>query len=100
MRLVKYLAHSGVASRRRAEVLTRAGRGRLGGQIVPRPARNVEIGDDVRVDGHAVVPEGREVWVVNKPIDVISTADEPGKRVAIVDLVDSTARLYPVGRLD
>jgi 23S rRNA pseudouridine2605 synthase len=38
--------------------------------------------------------------MVNKPLDVISTADEPGKRVAVVDLVDSTARLYPVGRLD
>jgi 23S rRNA pseudouridine2605 synthase len=47
-----------------------------------------------------VVPEGREVWMVNKPLDVISTADEPGKRMAVVDLVDSPARLYPVGRLD
>jgi 23S rRNA pseudouridine2605 synthase len=68
--------------------------------VVTDPARGVEIGDDVRVDGHAVVPEGREVWMVNKPLDVISTADEPGRRMAVVDLVDSPARLYPVGRLD
>jgi len=100
MRLAKYLAHSGVASRRKAEVIIDAGRVRVGGQIVTDPATNVEIGDDIRVDGHAVVPEGHEVWVVNKPLDVISTADEPGKRIAVVDLVDSTARLYPVGRLD
>lgn len=38
--------------------------------------------------------------MVNKPLDVISTADEPGKRIAVVDLVETTARLYPVGRLD
>lgn len=100
MRLAKYLAHSGVASRRKAEVIIDAGRVRVGGQIVTDPATNVEIGEDIRVDGHAVVPEGREVWVVNKPVDVISTADEPGKRMAVVDLVDSSARLYPVGRLD
>ena len=100
MRLAKYLAHSGVASRRKAEVIIGAGRVRVDGQVVTDPAFGVEIGDDIRVDGHPVEPEGREVWMVNKPIDVISTADEPGKRIAVVDLVDSTARLYPVGRLD
>jgi len=100
MRLAKYLAHSGVASRRKAEVIIGAGRVRVDGHLVTDPATGVEVGQDIRVDGHMVVPEGHEVWVVNKPIDVISTADEPGKRVAVVDLVDSAARLYPVGRLD
>jgi len=100
MRLAKYLAHSGVASRRKAEVIIAAGRVRVEGQLVTDPAFGVEVGQDIRVDGHSAVPEGREVWVVNKPLDVISTADEPGKRIAVVDLVDSAARLYPVGRLD
>jgi len=100
MRLAKYLAHSGVASRRKAEKIIAAGRVRVHGQIVTDPAYGVELGQDIRVDGHEVVPEGREVWMVNKPVDVISTADEPGKRMAVVDLVDSPARLYPVGRLD
>ncbi len=100
MRLAKYLAHSGVASRRKAEVIIGAGRVRVEGQLVTDPAFGVEVGQDIRVDGHAAVPEGHEVWVVNKPADVISTADEPGKRTAVVDLVDSSARLYPVGRLD
>jgi 23S rRNA pseudouridine2605 synthase len=67
---------------------------------VTDPAFGVEVGQDIRVDGHSAVPEGHEVWVVNKPVDVISTADEPGKRSAVVDLVVSAARLYPVGRLD
>ena len=100
MRLAKYLAHSGVASRRKAEVIIAAGRVRVEGQLVTDPAFGVEVGQDIRVDGHSAVPEGREVWVVHKPLDVISTADEPGKRIAVVDLVDSAARLYPVGRLD
>ncbi|MCO5315430.1 MAG: rRNA pseudouridine synthase [Solirubrobacterales bacterium] len=100
MRLAKYLAHSGVASRRKAEAIIAAGRVRVAGRKVTDPAFPVEIGDDVRVDGRPAVPEGREVWAVNKPLDVISTADEPGKRIAVVDLVSSGARLYPVGRLD
>jgi 23S rRNA pseudouridine2605 synthase len=44
--------------------------------------------------------EAREVWAVNKPAGVVSTAREPGSRPAVVELVDSGARLYPVGRLD
>jgi 23S rRNA pseudouridine2605 synthase len=52
------------------------------------------------VDGEPVAFEPREVWAVNKPLDVVSTAKEPGRRRAVVDLVDSRARLYPVGRLD
>ncbi len=100
MRLAKYLAHAGVASRRKSEQIIAAGRVRVAGKVVTDPAFGVESGDEIRVDGHQVEPEGREVWMVNKPLDVISTADEPGKRIAVVELVDSKARLYPVGRLD
>jgi 23S rRNA pseudouridine2605 synthase len=60
----------------------------------------VEDGDDVRVDGSPVGAEAREVWAVNKPVGVVSTAREPGGRPAVVSLVDSEVRLYPVGRLD
>ncbi|HNC05220.1 MAG TPA: S4 domain-containing protein, partial [Solirubrobacterales bacterium] len=100
MRLAKYLAHAGVASRRKSEEIVAAGRVRVAGKVITDPAFGVEGGEEVRVDGHQVEPEGREVWMLNKPLDVISTADEPGKRIAVVDLVDSNARLYPVGRLD
>ena len=54
----------------------------------------------MRVDGSPVGAEAREVWAVNKPAGVVSTAREPGERPAVVELVDSRARLYPVGRLD
>jgi len=64
------------------------------------PARDVEEGDEVRVDGSLVGVEAREVWAVNKPVGVVSTARERGGRRAVVELVASPARLYPVGRLD
>ncbi|MGA8924915.1 MAG: S4 domain-containing protein, partial [Solirubrobacterales bacterium] len=100
MRLAKYLAHAGVASRRAAEELIAAGRVRVGGEIVTDPARDVNEGSGVEVDGASVTPEAREVWAVNKPAGVVSTAREPGRRPAITELVDSEQRLYPVGRLD
>jgi len=67
---------------------------------VTDPARDVDAGDDVRVNGSPVGAEEREVWVVNKPAGVVSTAREPGSRPAVVELVETKARLYPVGRLD
>ena len=100
MRLAKFLAHGGVASRRQAEKIVASGRITVGGEVVTDPARDVGDGDDVRVDGSPVGTEALEVWAVNKPVGVVSTAKEPGDRPAVVALVDSPARLYPVGRLD
>ena len=100
MRLVKYLAHSGVASRRAAERLIADGRVSVAGAVVRDPARDVDHESGVEVDGRPVSPEPREVWVVNKPPGVTSTAREPGRRQAVVELIDSPRRLYPVGRLD
>ena len=100
MRLAKYLAHGGVASRRAAEELIAAGRVRVGREVVTDPARDVDESSSVSIDGREVTPESREVWVLNKPPGVTSTAREPGRRRAVVELIDSPARLYPVGRLD
>ena len=100
MRLGKYLAHCGVASRRKAETLIAAGRVTVGGATVTDPARDVAEGSGVAVDGEAVLPEPREVWALNKPLDVVSTAREPGPRQAVTELIPSKRRLYPVGRLD
>lgn len=76
------------------------GRVTVGGEVVTDPARDVGEGDDVRVDGSPVVAEQHEVWAVNKPAGVVSTAKEPGDRPAVVTLVKTRVRLYPVGRLD
>jgi 23S rRNA pseudouridine2605 synthase len=100
MRLAKYLAHCGVASRRASERLIADGRVSVGDERVTDPARDVDEASEVAVEGRPVMPEPREVWAVNKPVGVTSTAREPGRRTAVVELVDSGARLYPVGRLD
>jgi 23S rRNA pseudouridine2605 synthase len=83
-----------------AEKIVANGRVTVGGEVVTDPARDVDSDDEVRVDGSLVGTEAREVWAVNKPAGVVSTAKEPGDRPAVVTLVNSKARLYPVGRLD
>jgi len=102
MRLAKYLAHAGVASRRAAEDLIRAGRVSVDGEVVADLGRQVSESAEVRVDGAVVGgPEERAVWMVNKPAGVVSTARDTHGRPTVVSLVcDSSARLYPVGRLD
>jgi 23S rRNA pseudouridine2605 synthase len=100
VRLAKYLAHAGIASRRGAERLIADGRVRVAGEVVTDPARDVDDGSGVEVEGKPVAPEPREVWAVNKPAGVVSTAREPGRRRAVTELVESKRRLYPVGRLD
>jgi 23S rRNA pseudouridine2605 synthase len=100
VRLAKFLAHAGVASRRAAERLVRAGRVTVAGETVVDPARDVDDGDQVEVDGARVVAEPREVHLVHKPVGVVSTARDTHGRPTVVELVRSSRRLYPVGRLD
>jgi 23S rRNA pseudouridine2605 synthase len=101
MRLAKYLAHAGLASRRGAEGLVRAGRVTVGGELVTDPARDVEAGSAVAVDGRSVAgAQERVVYALHKPAGVVSTARDTHGRPTVVDLVDDPRRLYPVGRLD
>src|SRR3954454_11845436 len=102
MRLAKFLAHAGVASRRASEQLVFAGRVRVAGQVVHDPATDVDGSEGIEVDGRpARAWRGeRAVYAVNKPVGVVSTASDPQGRPTVVDLVRSGRRLYPVGRLD
>jgi 23S rRNA pseudouridine2605 synthase len=101
MRLAKYLASAGVASRRAAEELVRAGRVTVDGLPVTDPARDVGEADDVAFDGERVTAaRARVVYAVNKPAGVVSTARDPQGRPTVVSLVPEQLRLYPVGRLD
>ncbi len=101
MRLAKYLASAGVASRRAAEELVRAGRVTVAGARVTDPARDVGDADEVALDGNPVRGEqARVVYAVNKPAGVVSTARDPQGRPTVTSLVPGRVRLYPVGRLD
>jgi 23S rRNA pseudouridine2605 synthase len=101
VRLAKYLAHAGVGSRRACEQIIRDGRVTVGGELVDDPARDVDGGEPVAVDGRTVKPaETLVVYALHKPRGVVSTAHDPQRRPTVVSLVPSQARLYPVGRLD
>jgi len=100
VRLVKFLAHAGVASRRAAEGLIADGRVTVGDEVVTNPATDVDSDSGVAVDGRPVAPEPREVHLLNKPAGIVSTARDTHGRPTVVDLVRSQRRLYPVGRLD
>lgn len=101
MRLAKFLAHAGVASRRGAEDLVRGGRVAIAGSVVTDPARAVDVSDAVSVDGVVVqAPPQRIVYALHKPMGVVSTASDPQRRPTVVDLIGGDRRLYPVGRLD
>lgn len=103
MRLQKFMATAGVASRRASETVVAAGRVTVNGETVTDPARDVTDVDDVRVDGRSIsVSDGgtQVVYAVHKPAGVVSTASDPQRRTTVVSLVRVAARLYPVGRLD
>jgi 23S rRNA pseudouridine2605 synthase len=100
MRLGKFLAHAGVASRRAAEQLIADGKVTVAGEVITNPATDVDDDSGVAVDGKAVAAEPREVHALNKPAGVVSTARDTHGRPTVVGLVRSRRRLYPVGRLD
>lgn len=105
MRLAKYLAHAGVASRRASEVLIEQGRVHVDGGLVTTPVFFVEPGMKVYVDGELLGSTeergGSVVYMLNKPIGVVSTANDPQGRPTVIDYAPpESGRVYPVGRLD
>jgi 23S rRNA pseudouridine2605 synthase len=99
VRLNAYLARAGVASRRAADELIRAGRVRVNG----RPGELgtfVGSGDTVELDGRALSPQELAYVLLNKPAGTVTTARDPHGRRTVVDLVRHEARVVPVGRLD
>lgn len=102
MRLQKYLASCGVASRRTAEKLIADGRVSVDGQIITEMGVQVEVGQDIRVDGKLVTPEPEKRYIMyHKPAGEVTTASDPEGRATVLDKFrDFPVRLYPIGRLD
>ena len=102
MRLQKYLALSGVASRRTAEKMIADGRVSVDGAVITEMGVQVEIGQDIRVDGKLVTPEPEKKYIMyHKPAGEVTTASDPEGRATVLDKFrDYPVRLYPVGRLD
>ena len=99
MRLNAYLARAGIASRRGAEELIRAGRVRVNGEVAGL-ATFVGAHDAVEVDGRRVSAEPPTYVLLHKPPGVVTTARDPQGRSTVVGLVRHERRLFPVGRLD
>jgi pseudouridine synthase len=99
VRLNAYLARAGVASRRRADELIKAGRVRVN----DRPGELntfVGPGDRVELDGRPLAPQRLAYVLLHKPAGVVTTARDPRGRPTVVDLVGHAARVVPIGRLD
>ena len=102
MRLAKYLAQAGIASRRQAEDLIRAGRIKLNSQVATDLASQVDPQNDrVEFDGVVVSPEQPVYILLNKPPGFLSTVADSRGRPTVVQLVPNIKqRVFPVGRLD
>ena len=101
MRINKYIAHAGVASRRKAEELIKQGLVTINGQVVRELATTVKSGDKVEVDGQPIYNEEKVYYLLNKPRGVISSvSDDQGRKTGVDLLPQVKERIYPVGRLD
>lgn len=101
MRINKFIAHAGVASRRKAEELIRQGLVTLNGQVVKELATTVKSGDQVEVEGVPIYNEEKVYYLLHKPKGVISSVSDDKGRKTVVDLLPQVKeRIYPVGRLD
>jgi 23S rRNA pseudouridine2605 synthase len=101
MRLNKYLASAGVASRREADRLIQAATTTVNGVVVTDPAYRVQPGDRIEYDGRRLVlPPESIVIMLNKPRGVIATVKDTHGRRTVLDLVPVKERLFPIGRLD
>ena len=102
MRLQKYLAACGIASRRKCEAYILEGKVEVNGQVVQELGTKVEPGDKVTFGGKEVkLQEEYVYYMLNKPVGYVTTVQDEKQRQTVLDLVkDTKHRVYPVGRLD
>lgn len=102
MRLQKFLAHAGVASRRAAENIIKQGRVSINGAIITEMGTTVSSSDIIAVDGKVIGSSEEKIYIMlNKPVGCVSSVKDQFGRPTVLDLVkDLNYRLYPVGRLD
>lgn len=102
-RLQKYMAKSGVASRRHSEELIKAGRVTVNGVVITEMGYKLSKGDTVAVDGMEITKEELKYYVINKPRYLICSANDEKDRKTVISILPESLkkyRLYPVGRLD
>ncbi len=102
IRLNKYIANSGICSRREADRLIKTGSTSVNGKIITEMGFKVKPNDEVRFDGSLISPESKRYVLLNKPKNYITTMDDERGRKTVMELIRTAAkeRIYPVGRLD
>lgn len=102
MRINKYIAQAGVASRRKADELIENGNVKVNGAVLREPGYDVQEGDRVAVNGREISgAQKMEYVLINKPLGMVTTVEDDKDRLTVMDVVkDIDARLFPVGRLD
>ena len=100
VRLQKFLAECGVASRRKSEELILAGKVKVNGKIVKELGIKVSDNDDIEVNGVFVKKEEKEYYILNKPEKVICSVSDDKGRMTVIDFIDTKEKIFPVGRLD
>ena len=99
-RLQKVIAQSGVTSRRKAEELIKEGKVKVNGVVVTELGTKVSDKDRIEVNNEIIEKEKKEYYLLNKPRGVVTTTQDDKNRKTVVDLIPTSARIYPVGRLD
>jgi len=102
IRLNRFLANSGVCSRREADTFIQSGCVTVNGKIVAELGSKVSLSDDVRFNGQQLTPERKVYLLLNKPKGFVTTTDDPQNRKTVMNLIENACpeRIYPVGRLD
>jgi pseudouridine synthase len=101
MRLNKFIADSGITSRRKAEELILQGRVTVNGSVVTKLSFDADPGrDNVLIDGEKIKLRKHYYYLLNKPAGVVTTTNDERNRKTVVDLIKTNERIYPVGRLD
>lgn len=99
-RLQKVIAQAGIASRRKAEELIKDGKVKVNGEVKKELGTKVSESDKVEVNNKPIEKETKEYYLLNKPRGVITTTNDEHGRKIVTDLIETSARIYPVGRLD
>ena len=99
-RLQKVIAQAGIASRRKAEELITEAKVKVNGIVVTELGTKVSDKDRIEVNNEIIEKEKKEYYLLNKPRGVVTTTQDDKNRKTVVDLIPTSARIYPVGRLD
>lgn len=100
-RLNKFIADSGITSRRKAEELVLQGRVTVNKKTITQLAFNIDAENDVvTVDGEKIKPAEHVYYLLNKPRGVVTTTDDEKKRMTVTDIIKSKQKIFPIGRLD